>query len=307
MSSRLPFRRLRHELMLPLARSVRLIARLVPRPAIWGFSLIVGRVLAGLPLKANRVIRRNSALAFPDGSGLVRPARVYATILAGVLDFLHLSGAPDEEFRRTVEVRGNDVMSRVLSRGKGLVVFTAHYSAWELIPRAIRMLGHRTAVVSRKLSEPGTSGFLEELRRAPGVAVLDRATGGRRLLAELHANAAVGVLIDVDTKGVDSCFVDFFGVPARTPVGASRLCVRLGIPALTLHISRLDSGRYLLEIDEPLETGSVGPEEAALELTRQATRRIESWIRSDSEQWAWFHRRWCRKPTRPAESRREGD
>lgn len=88
-----------------------------------------------------------------------------------------------------------------------------------------------------------------------GIVALDRAASARPILELLRANAAVGILIDQDTTAVESDFVDFFGIPALTPVGPARLAVRFGIPVVPLHISRRKDGSHLLVIEEALDPG----------------------------------------------------
>ena len=188
-------------------------------------------------------------------------------------------------------------MASALSAGRGVIAVTAHYSAWELIPRAVKLLGHETGIVGRRLANPAVSGMLDSLRRRPGVEIIDRGSGARGLLRALRNNRAVGILIDQDTTAVEGGFVDFFGIPALTPLGPARLAIRFGIPVVTLHIHREDDGSYLLLIDEPLDlAGYRETAEDVLELTQQLTSRIEGWIREDPRQWIWFHERWARRP-----------
>jgi KDO2-lipid IV(A) lauroyltransferase len=106
----------------------------------------------------------------------------------------------------------------------------------------------------------------------------------------------VGILIDQDTLGVESDFVDFMGLPARTPVGPSQAALRFGIPVLTLHILRKENGKYILEINEPLDLSVFDGDKGYLKLTANLTERIEEWVRENPEQWVWIHERWARRP-----------
>ena len=211
-------------------------------------------------------------------------------------DFINLNYRSDDEFRRVVEIRGEEHMQAALSLGKGIIAITAHYSAWELIPRAILLLGHKVGIVSRELSDRETSEYFNRLRARCGTKLIDRGGGISRLMRVLRDNTAVGILIDQDTLGVDSDFVDFMGLPARTPVGPSQLAVRFGIPVLTLHISRGEGGKYTLFIDEPLDLSEYEGDNGYIKLTADLTGRIEEWVREDPEQWVWIHERWARRP-----------
>jgi KDO2-lipid IV(A) lauroyltransferase len=106
----------------------------------------------------------------------------------------------------------------------------------------------------------------------------------------------VGILIDQDTMGVESDFVDFLGLAARTPVGPARIALRFDIPILTLHISRNGHGRYTVTIDEPLDLDRYREDDGVIKLTADLTARIEEWVIEDPQQWVWIHERWARRP-----------
>jgi len=232
-----------------------------------------------------------------EPNGLVVDLReVYRNLLGGIADFLRVAGGPDRELERLVDVRGAEHMADALSHGKGVIAMTAHYSAWELIPGRVALLGHRVGVVSRRLSDPATSGYLDRLRGTRGIEVIDRGSGFGKLMRCLRGNTAVGILIDQDTLGVDGGFVDFLGLPARTPTGPARIALRFGIPMVPLHIRRVEGGRYSLIIEPAVDPSPFGGEDGYLDLTAEVTRRIGGWIREDPGQWIWIHDRWAHRP-----------
>ena len=77
-------------------------------------------------------------------------------------------------------------------------------------------------------------------------------------MAILMQRAREGALIalvsdrDLSRSGVD---VNFFGYPARMPVGAALLAIRTGIPLITAQVSYLDSGIHIEfnSVDIPTE------------------------------------------------------
>ncbi len=296
MESRLPFRHIRHSLELPLAKLIVFTASVLPRRLIWIIAGLLGFLASLIPGRSARIFRINRRHIMKSCGLNVHLSIVYRNLISGMLDFFHLSGKSDEEFMNTVEVHGAGNMEAALSSGKGAIAITAHYSAWELIPRAIKLLGHRVGVVSRKLAHKETSEYFDSLRKKHDVALVDRGSGIRKLMHVLRGNTAVGILIDQDTMGVESEFVDFLGLPARTPVGPAQLAIRFGIPVLTLHIARKSNGRYILTIDEPIVLSEYSGDNGYLELTADLTGRIEEWIREDPQQWIWIHERWARRP-----------
>jgi KDO2-lipid IV(A) lauroyltransferase len=298
MGSNLPFRRFRRKLALPLVRLINAIATILPRKCIWFLSGIAGYAAAKVPGRSARIFDINRRHVMQPCGLEVPPGTVYRYLIAGILDFVNLSYRSDDCFRKTVEVVGAQHMESALAHGRGAIAITAHYSAWELIPRAVKLLGHKVGVVSRKLSNKAVSQYFVDLRARHGVALIDRGSSISKLMRVLRDNTAVGILIDQDTLGVEGDFVDFLGLPARTPVGPAQLALRFGIPVITLHIARKSDGNYILRIDEPLDISQYDPKSGCLELTADLTGRIEEWIREDPRQWIWIHERWARRPDR---------
>lgn len=285
-------RRLRHALAEPAVKLVIICCALTPRPLLKVWAGFIGHILPILPLPSNRIIARHRGTIMADRGINVSAARVYSSLLFSFFDFFHLSRRGDETFSKIVRVKGAENLRRALEEEKGVIAVTGHFSAWELIPRAVKLLGVRTGVVGRSLTHPGASGVLERLRAAPGIHVIDRDAGVSPLVRLFRKNTAVGILIDQDTSRVQSEFAEFLGVPARTPVAPAVLSKRLGIPVVTLHITRGADGNYLMEIDPPVHFGENDSLQGFLSMLNE---RIGGWIEAAPEQWVWFHDRWRKK------------
>lgn len=261
-----------------------------------GIASVGGRIASLVPSRASRLIERHRRNILQPLGLDVSSCRVYGSVASSILDFIRLSYADDNAFRREVEVEGASNLESALSKGRGALCITAHYGAWELIPRAVILLGHRAAVIGRRLFGSAAEHHLASLRTRHGVISVDRSAGARKLLGLLRENTAVGILIDQDTTAVESDFVDFFGIPALTPVGPARIAAKFGIPVVPLHIARRKNGSHLLVIEEPIDTEGYAEGDGYLVLTARLNSIIEGWIRQDPSQWIWFHERWCRRP-----------
>ena len=278
------FRRLRHSLTVPLVKFLILSCSLTPRPVLRVQAGLLGSFLALLPLKARRVIRLHRQTVMGQMGIGASTRAVYSSVIQGYFDFFHLNGKSDAAFSRAVRVQGEDNLRHALSAGRGVIAVTAHFSAWELIPRAVRLQGVETAVVGRELNDRKASRVLEDLRASHGIHVLSRDGGVGSIVRLLRRNAAVGILIDQYTSRVRSETFDFLGVPARTPAAPATLSRKLRVPVVPMHILRLRDNTYLLTIDEPLEYSP--------DILDVLNGRIGGWIRSAPEQWVWFHERW---------------
>ncbi len=296
MSERQWFREFRHSLQYPAARMLTGLVGLLPRSFIWLLAGFLGTIASMVPGRSREIFRINRKHVIRPMGMKVSLARVYRNILTGIFDFIKLGRVSDRAFRKIVKVEGADKMAEALSQGRGVMAITAHYSAWELIPRAIALEGHRVGVVTRRIGRGRASRYFDELRSRHGTVIIDRGSGIASLMRALRSNTAVGILIDQDTMGVESDFVDFLGLAARTPVGPARIALRFDIPILTLHISRDRHGRYTVTIDEPLDLDKYREDDGVIKLTADLTARIEEWVIEDPQQWVWIHERWARRP-----------
>ncbi|MCK5131507.1 MAG: lysophospholipid acyltransferase family protein [Candidatus Sabulitectum sp.] len=286
---KIPFKTLRHALTVPAVKLVIFAAAVTPRPISRFNAGMAGWILSILPLPSNRIIKKHQQIIMADQNIHATVAGIYTSVLAGFFDFFYLSYRSDGAFKRIVKVNGADNMEEALSFGKGVIAVTAHFGPWELLPRAMKLLGFEIGVVGRSLSLKGASDVLEKLRRKPGIHTIDRDAGAAPVLRLLRKNNSLGILIDQNTKGIQSESVDFLGHPARTPVAPAVLAKRLEVPVVTMHITRQKDSTYLLEIDEPVFFTKNDSISDALTLLNG---RISQWIMNAPEQWVWFHDRW---------------
>ncbi len=265
----------------------------------WRDAQAVGRALGLLGWRlAGRDRRRtleHLGIAFPHLGERARSRlgrASFAHFGAMLAEALWIGGHDDREIRRRVRLEGWDEVERARTGGRPILIVTGHCGNWELLAAALNVAGLGMAVVGRELDDQGLQARLLGLRSRFGSRTIVRGTprAARDLLRTLRAGGALGMLIDQDTR-VDGVWVDFFGRPAYTPVGAAEIALRLGACVLPTFIERLDDGGHLATIQPALALP--GEPRAA---TQAMTERIEAQIRRVPEQWVWLHRRWRRQP-----------
>jgi len=263
------------------------------------FGRLLGSAGWRLAGRDRRRTLEHLAVAFPELPALARRR-------LGRACFRHLGAmlgeaiwiarrGPDEVLRR-VRLEGWDRLESLRALGRPILILTGHCGNWELLAAALNVRGLGMAVVARELDDPGLQARLLGLRERFGTRTILRGTPGaaRQLLKTLRSGGALGMLIDQDTR-VEGVWVDFFGRPAYTPVGAADIAIRLGATVLPTFIERLADGSHLARVGPPL---AVPPDPVAA--TAAMTAAIEAQIRRVPEQWVWLHRRWRRQPAADA-------
>jgi KDO2-lipid IV(A) lauroyltransferase len=98
--------------------------------------------------------------------------------------------------------------------------------------------------------------------------------------------------IDQDTN-VLSTWVPFFGIPAKTPVGAAVFALKTGASVLSYNVIRQPNGTFRMRFETLGNFVRQHPkmEKDVYSVTRKMNIHLEKCIRENPPQWAWFHRR----------------
>lgn len=201
-------------------------------------------------------------------------------------------------------------IDQALAQGRGCVIFTGHLGNWELLAATFGLRGYPVTVVARPVKGGGRLNAENlALRARSKVETLLRDDAGamRRLLGALRRGRLLALLVDQSSKRGQRIWVEFFGRPAPTPIGAALLAFHTGAPLLGAFIERRAGGGHHVRIVRPQLSprplGGRGDRDAwVAETTQRITSVIEQQIRARPQEWVWWHRRW-RDPTR----RREDD
>jgi KDO2-lipid IV(A) lauroyltransferase len=214
----------------------------------------------------------------------------YGTVL---VEFLRLPRLSDAALLERFTIAGLEHVEVARTRGRGLIVLTAHLGNWEYLAAAQAALGLEIAILPRHAHAHGVDEVWQGIRRDRGLRFLHawRSLGG--VVRHLRGGGTVGMTIDQNEGGTSGARVPFFGREAGTVKAPALLAARLGCP-VTLALSWRDpAGQHHATFSEelPLVTGADGT--VSVDATTAAyNRRLEAAIAAHPEQWTWVHRRW---------------
>jgi len=238
----------------------------------------------------------NLRRAFPEKSEdeILKITRgVYRNMGIVAAEFFDIPRLTKSNIGALVDAEGLEHCLKALEKGKGVLMFGAHFSNWELEAVAASLLIKPCTVIYRLLD----SAFLEHLvlkvRTATGNRLLDKRRAMREMLRSLKRNEIVGVMLDQNVDVYEGVFVDFFGRPACTTDGLVILALHTGVPVLPGYIVRLPDGRYRFVIGPEMEVLDTGDRNADIVAnTQRFTAEIEKVVRQYPDQWFWVHQRW---------------
>ncbi len=243
--------------------------------------------------RLRRIAHRNLSLALPgqpDHEAIIGGCfQSLSRLLATLAHFPHITRSNVNDW---IRYEGFEHFEEARRRGKGVLFATGHLGNWELSAFAHALMAEPMSFIVRPLDNPLLDAISTEYRSLSGNSILGRRDFLRPMLEALHANQAVGVLVDQNVTADRGVFVDFFGVKACVDAGFARLAARTGaavIPGFAFW--RESEQRHVLKFYEPIPmTGD------ALADTQAVHTALENAIREAPDQWLWIHRRWKTRP-----------
>lgn len=181
-------------------------------------------------------------------------------------------------------------------KGKGVIFLTCHLGAFDLQITNMAMRGLNPNIIGTPLKDKRLNDLLWNYRNLHGAIAIERGRETFRLIKVLKSGGSVALLIDQDTR-VKTVFVDFFGIPAATPVGATVLALKTGAAVVPTYIYLGEDGLQHMHLLPEIPLTTTGDEEVDIRNNTQVlTNFIEETIRRHPEQWVWMHERWKTRP-----------
>ncbi|MBX2967600.1 MAG: lysophospholipid acyltransferase family protein [Cyclobacteriaceae bacterium] len=201
-----------------------------------------------------------------------------------------------EDFDKIRVVHGADIAAQAYAKGKGVIFLTAHLGAFEFVATELSFRGYKPLIIGTPLKDKRLTNLLWEQRNKLGASAIERGKETVRLIKNLKTGGTIAILIDQDTR-VKSVFVNFFGIPCATPIGATLLALKTGAAIVPVFYHLREDGMQEANFYPEVELTVTGDEETDMKVnTQRLSDVIEAEIRKHPGQWLWLHERWKTKP-----------
>jgi Kdo2-lipid IVA lauroyltransferase/acyltransferase len=289
-------RRIRYRLVYGLVKSLIGLSNIISRKIWLTFCGVLGSVAYYFASETRMLTIRHLGMAFPekDSSEIKQLAKRTFKMLGKNSGEVLRSTSIDNlaDLQKFIITTGEENIKLAQAKGKGIVFIACHLGAFDLQVTNMAMRGLNPNIVGTPLKDRRLNDLLWHHRNKFGAFAIERGKETFRMLKVLKSGGSVALLIDQDTK-VKSCFVDFFGKPASTPVGATVLALKTGAAVIPTYIYLGDDGLQHMCILPEIPMHVTGNEEADIIYNTQVfTNFIEQAIRQHPDQWVWMHERW---------------
>jgi Kdo2-lipid IVA lauroyltransferase/acyltransferase len=294
-------RRIRYTIVYRFVQFLIFLSRLMPRTMWLKLCGFLGHIAYYLASQSRRRTQKHLSIAFGREKS---PAQIKA-LSKKVFEYLGKNGgdilratkvkdlAELEEF---LVVSGYENFVQANKKGKGVIFLTCHMGAFDLQVSTMALKGLNPNIIGTPLKDERLNELLWDYRNKYGAIAIERGRETFRMIKVLKSGGSVALLIDQDTK-VKSRFVNFFGQPAATPVGATVLALKTGAAVVPTYVYLGSDWKQHMEILPEIPLTITGDDERDMvENTQRLTNFIEATIREHPEQWVWMHERWKTKP-----------
>ncbi len=282
--------------MMRLAVALLWLLHLLPLGAIAAIGRGLGALLWHLAKERRHVVRTNLRLCFPampEGEREVLAREHFKLVTRSFLERSLAWWASAARIRRLVRIDGIEAF-KALAAKRPTILLVPHFVGLDICGTrlaleidAVMIYANQKNPTINRLLRHGRSRFGDQI-------MLSRQEGALRTIKAMRAKRPFYYLPDQDYGARDAIFVPFFGVPAATITGLSRLA-RLGDAVVVPCIARmLERGQgYVLSIGEPWEDFPGGDIEAD---TLRMNQAIEQFVLAMPAQYYWVHKRFKTRP-----------
>ncbi|MBC7451592.1 MAG: lysophospholipid acyltransferase family protein [Cytophagales bacterium] len=296
-----PFlKRLKYTLLYRLVLALIFVTEKLPRPLIFFIYGNLGRLAYYFAGTARETAIKNLTIVYGKEKGLKEikqiTKKMFENLGKNLADVLRVFPMETlEQFNKQVKVIGKEHLDAAYAKGKGVVLLTAHIGAFEILGTFVG-LNYKSIMMGTKLKDPRLDALIVKSRSKGGSKYVHRGEHTLQLMRSLKEGRVMIILIDQDTK-VKSRFVEFMGVPAATPVGATMMALKSGADIVPVIVQMDKDDNQTITCMPALEVIRTGnAEDDLVENTRQMNVAVDYFIRRDPSQWVWMHDRWKTKP-----------
>jgi KDO2-lipid IV(A) lauroyltransferase len=298
-----------------MRRGFPLLLKIAPVLPMWflrfGARVVIGSVMGVYPAPKRDIdknLRRILGLEVSRREIRRARRRMIHNLAYYWVDLFRFCQLPYERTREMLAaLRGREHLERALAQGKaqntqnkGVILLTAHVGNWELGGVFLREKDLEVSVVYVPDQSPTAESFRSTLRRAigvEGIAINPAADlSSLPVLRALKEGRVVAMQGDRDFNDRGE-WVEFFGAPARFPLGPMLLARMTGATLLPIFIVYDERHRLEIEFSAPIAVSPVGDRrQAALVALEHWVRVLEGAVRRWPTQWYTFFDFWAEAP-----------
>jgi len=284
-------------LYLTVFYSFKFLIWIIPNAVMYYIEKGLAAFIYSIDKKHRKIVYVNLELAYGNTLSNGKKEKIakatYLNLIVLLVDFIKNQGISKEDLLHKVIFKNESVLLDALKKDQKIILMTAHYGNWELLPLSIAAKFGPLTGVGRKLDSAVMDQILSKNRQQFNIEMLDKKGAMRDMITVLKNNRMLGLLVDQNTSENEGILVDFFGKPVRHTPSAAILARRFDALIIPTFITAENHKEYQITFYEPISTEKTKDKEKdILDSVQKQAKITEDIIRKKPEEWFWLHKRW---------------
>ncbi|MFY9329236.1 MAG: lipid A biosynthesis acyltransferase [Georgfuchsia sp.] len=240
-----------------------------------------------------QIVMTNLRLCFPQQDDSWRRSitrRHFIGFACSTLDRAYFWWSSERRLNRLIRINGREHLKD--AAGTPTILLAPHFIGLDAAGVLISTMTRGVSIYSRLKNPVFDAQFYAGRMRFNDPLLLSRQDGVRRVLKALKDGYTFFYLPDMDFGAKDAVFVPFFGVPAATITGVSRLA-KLSRANVVPCITQMTQYGYDITL---MPAWKDFPGESLEADTRRMNALIEAEVMKMPEQYLWSHKRFKTRP-----------
>ena len=271
-----------------------LLYRLLGARALGRLGAALGGLLYHLPNRRRRIGATNLRLCFPDKTAVERAALLkahYRAFFRATLQEAVSWWGTQQQVETLTRIEDFEHIAPHL--GKPLIILAPHFVGLNLAAVRLSIVHSPTVSIYARIKNPAIAKLIQHARSRFGpIELYDKRVGVKPVLRAIKRGLPFYYLPDLDHGRRDAVFAPFFGVPAATLTGLSRIAALTGAVVVPCIAEQTADG-YVARFYPAWTDFPSGDVEADV---RRMNAFIEDRVRELPEQYFWLHQRFKTRP-----------
>ncbi len=275
----------------------RFIVKNTPNAVSFPILNFISWIVYTIDKKHRKIIKTNLDFAYGKNLSNEEKKRVekkcYKNLVYFLADFIKNQGITKEELSKKVSFKNREILDNAIKNRENIILITAHYGNWELVPLSLAAFFAPITGVGRALKGKTLNDILKRNREQFDIKMLDKQGAMKGMIKALKQNRLLGLLIDQNTSEKEGVLVDFFGKKARQTHSTALLARKMDAIIIPAFITTDDYKNYQITFyDKITVEKSDNIDNDIHKATQEQANIIEKIIRKKPDEWFWFHKKW---------------
>lgn len=271
------------------------------RKGAWKLGSFFGKLLYRLKVRRD-VVMKNLDIVYGDKKTDVEKDEIFKgcwiNIGRQVINYLRTPLYDQKFWDENVTMKGEHIVRDAFNRGKGVLILSMHYGAWELPGGKFGMSGYPISNIIKIIKNPVTEKLLIDARLAMNLGTIPHKNSFHRIKEGLQKGEGIIMAVDQNMKRSQGVFVDWFGHTASTIRSCAYLARETGAAVVAGYSKQNDPDHIEVVVigEIPWEPYPDDPEKELVINTQNYIKPFENPIYDEPAPWLWLHRRWKVQP-----------